>query len=82
VLVNSGSGYSAVANRTEVSRRAFTLGAMILLVARRSSAHLASPDERGVTMGSWHTIVRDVEAAKEFWKLLVPNRSLSIKQLR
>ena len=29
-----------------------------------------SPNEAGVSMGHWHTIVRDVDATKQFWTLL------------
>jgi hypothetical protein len=32
-------------------------------------AQLAAPNDRGVTMGQWHTIVRDVDASKKFWML-------------
>jgi catechol 2,3-dioxygenase-like lactoylglutathione lyase family enzyme len=35
-----------------------------------SWAQLLAPNEAGVTLGQWHTIVRDVDAAKNFWMLL------------
>jgi len=34
-----------------------------------SKAQLAPTNERGVTMGHWHSIVLDVEASKKFWML-------------
>jgi catechol 2,3-dioxygenase-like lactoylglutathione lyase family enzyme len=49
-----------------VSRAAFLLGAMVLLPFG-SRAELAAPNDRGVALGHWHTIVRDVDAAKRFW---------------
>src|ERR1700686_3765772 len=33
-------------------------------------AQVLTPNEAGVAVGSWHTIVRDVEATKKFWGLL------------
>ena len=41
----------------------------MLLVPVYSQAQLAPPNERGVTMGHWHAIVPDVEAAQKFWML-------------
>src|SRR5712691_10785267 len=35
-----------------------------------SQAQLLAPNGAGVTLGQWHTIVRDVDAAKKFWVLL------------
>jgi glyoxalase/bleomycin resistance protein/dioxygenase superfamily protein len=35
-----------------------------------SRAQVYAPNEAGVAMGHWHTIVRDVEATKKFWILL------------
>jgi hypothetical protein len=33
-------------------------------------AQVLAPNEVGVAMGQWYTIVRDVEAAKRFWILM------------
>ncbi len=35
-----------------------------------SQAQLLAPNGAGVTLGQWHTIVRDVDAAKKFWVTL------------
>jgi hypothetical protein len=52
-----------------LSKSALILAASILLTPLRSQAQLAPPNDKGVTMGQWHTIVRDVEASKKFWML-------------
>src|SRR5581483_3490004 len=33
-------------------------------------AQLRAPNEAGVALGHWHTIVRDVDATKKFWTIL------------
>jgi hypothetical protein len=48
---------------------ALILSAAPLLLPARSAAQLAAPNDRGVTMGHWHLIVRDVADAKKFWML-------------
>ena len=35
-----------------------------------SWAQLYPPNEAGVTMGAWHLIVRDLDAARNFWVLV------------
>jgi catechol 2,3-dioxygenase-like lactoylglutathione lyase family enzyme len=35
-----------------------------------SRAQVLAPNEAGVSMGEWYTIVRDVDAAKKFWTLM------------
>jgi catechol 2,3-dioxygenase-like lactoylglutathione lyase family enzyme len=35
-----------------------------------SWAQLRAPNESGVALGHWHTIVRDVDATKKFWTIL------------
>lgn len=43
------------------------LGAWPLSV---SWAQLAPPNDAGVAVGQWHTIVRDIDASKKFWTLM------------
>ena len=43
---------------------------MVLWLSTVSWAQVLPPNEAGVSIGSWHTIVKDVEAAKRFWILL------------
>ena len=52
-----------------MSKLAFILGAAMLLLPGNSRAQLATPNDRGVAIGHWHTIVRDVDTAKKFWML-------------
>src|SRR5579862_6039666 len=33
-------------------------------------AQVRAPNEVGVSLGHWHTIVKDMEAAKKFWIIL------------
>jgi len=50
-----------------------TIGILLLIVVwplAVSRAHLLAPNEEGVSMGHWYTIVRDVDAAKKFWTLM------------
>src|SRR5258708_21663147 len=49
-----------------------TLAVVLILVlcASASWAQLLPPNKNGVSMASWNTIVRDVEASKKFWILL------------
>src|SRR5262249_9104336 len=39
-------------------------------VPRPATAQLRAPNDAGVTLGHWHTIVTDVEASKKFWTIL------------
>jgi hypothetical protein len=41
----------------------------MLLAPMCSQAQLAAPNGKGVTMGQWHAIVRDVDASRKFWML-------------
>jgi hypothetical protein len=41
-------------------------------------AQVLVPNEVGVSMGQWHTIVRNVEATKKFWVLV----GLSVRRER
>ena len=43
---------------------------LLLMWLPASVAQVFAPNEAGVSMGQWHTIVRDVDAAKKFWMLL------------
>jgi hypothetical protein len=43
---------------------------IVLWPLAASRAQVLAPNEAGVSMGDWHTIVRDVEAAKKFWILM------------
>ena len=42
----------------------------ILLPLSAAWAQLAAPNESGVSLGQWYTIVRDVNAAKKFWTII------------
>src|SRR6266849_2104905 len=55
--------------RSELLSQSALLLAASMLLPVCSQAQLAPPDERGVTMGHWHSIVPDVEASKKFWML-------------
>jgi hypothetical protein len=50
-------------------KSAFFLAASALLLPVCSHAQLAPFNDRGVTMGHWHAIVPDVQAAQRFWML-------------
>ena len=50
-------------------RIAATLGILMLSPLVISWAQLRAPNEAGVAMGQWYTIVRNVEATKKFWVL-------------
>jgi catechol 2,3-dioxygenase-like lactoylglutathione lyase family enzyme len=52
-----------------VKRFIAVLGLAMLWPLPASRAQLAAPNDAGVAMGHWHTIVSDVEAAKKFWML-------------
>jgi len=41
-----------------------------LCVPAAGWAQLRSPNEKGVALGHWHTIVKDVDATKKFWAIL------------
>jgi catechol 2,3-dioxygenase-like lactoylglutathione lyase family enzyme len=43
---------------------------IVLWPLAASRAQVLAPNEAGVSMGDWSTIVRDVEAAKKFWTLM------------
>ena len=43
------------------------LGLVVLWPLAFARAQLYPPNEMGVSLGHWHTIVRDVEASKKFW---------------
>ena len=45
------------------------LGLAMLWPLSPSWAQLAPPNEAGVTLGAWHTIVRNVETTKKWWEL-------------
>jgi catechol 2,3-dioxygenase-like lactoylglutathione lyase family enzyme len=42
----------------------------LLLPTSASWAQILAPNDSGVSMGSWHTLARDVETSKKFWLLL------------
>ena len=42
---------------------------LVLWPPSQSPAQLYPPNEAGVSLSAWHTIVRDVEATKKFWAL-------------
>ena len=46
------------------------LSLAMLWPATGAWAQVFPPNEAGVSLGQWHTIVRDVDAAKKFWVLL------------
>jgi len=46
------------------------LCAVMLWSPSQSGAQLETPNEAGVSLGHFHTIVRDVDAAKRFWTTL------------
>jgi catechol 2,3-dioxygenase-like lactoylglutathione lyase family enzyme len=46
------------------------LSLAVLWPVAASWAQVLAPNKNGVAMGSWYTIVRDVEATKKFWMLL------------
>jgi catechol 2,3-dioxygenase-like lactoylglutathione lyase family enzyme len=46
------------------------LSLAVLLPQSPSWAQLYPPNEAGVTMGAWHLIVRDLDAASKFWILV------------
>lgn len=45
------------------------LGLVTLWPLSPSQAQLFPPNEAGVSLGAWHTIVRDVEVTKRWWKI-------------
>lgn len=46
------------------------LSLAMLCSSAESWAQLRSPNEAGVALGHWHTIVRDLDATKKFWTIL------------
>src|SRR5579885_3319814 len=46
-----------------------TLMVMWLLAAAPLRAQLYPPNEMGVSLGAWHTIVRDVDKTTKWWEL-------------
>jgi hypothetical protein len=46
------------------------LSLIMLWPLAASQAQVLAPNEAGVSMGHWYTIVRNVEAAKKFWILM------------
>jgi catechol 2,3-dioxygenase-like lactoylglutathione lyase family enzyme len=49
----------------------FSILSLVFLYPVSSSwAQLRSPNEAGVALGHWHTIVRDIDATKKFWSIL------------
>jgi hypothetical protein len=46
------------------------LGLVALWPLAESRAQLYAPNEAGVSMAQWSTLVRDVEATKKFWMML------------
>src|SRR5215472_11963441 len=42
---------------------------MLLSPAAPLRAQLYPPNEAGVSMGAWHTIVRDVDTTRKWWEL-------------
>jgi hypothetical protein len=59
------------ANSIRLKNFAVSCGVVLGFLAASGAvwAQLAPPNEQGVTMGHWHAIVRDVDAAKKFWAL-------------
>jgi hypothetical protein len=53
-----------------VKRLIVILGVALMGLASPIWAQLLPPNEAGVSMGQWHTIVRNIEATKKFWMLL------------
>ena len=51
-------------------RHVFVFALIVLSLVAESWAQLRPPNEAGVSLGHWHALVRDVEAAKKFWVLL------------
>ena len=43
---------------------------VLVLYPLSAWAQLRAPNESGVALGHWHTIVRDVDATKKFWTIL------------
>ncbi len=46
------------------------LGVALLGPASAVWAQLLPPNQAGVSMGQWHTVVRNIDATKKFWMLL------------
>jgi hypothetical protein len=46
------------------------LGLVVLCFPAASWAQLYPPNDKGVTMGHVHLILRDVEASKKFWTMM------------
>src|SRR6266849_398188 len=52
-----------------MKRLVLTLMIMSSLPAASLKAQLYPPNEAGVSMGAWHTIVRDIDTTKKWWEL-------------
>jgi len=54
----------------------FAAGLISLCLTNLSTAQVLAPNAKGVSMGQWHTIVRDVQATEKFWVMLggVPSK--------
>jgi len=46
-----------------------TLSLMLLSSSGRLAAQLYPPNEAGVSLGAWHTIVRDIDTTQKWWEL-------------
>ena len=57
----------------------FVLALAFLCAAPQSRAQLRAPNEMGVSMGHWHTIVRDVDATKKSWTILSGRKPWSME---
>jgi catechol 2,3-dioxygenase-like lactoylglutathione lyase family enzyme len=53
-----------------VKRLICQLSLAILCPLTASWAQVLPPNETGISLGQWHTIVRDMDSAKKFWTLL------------
>src|SRR6266478_1879221 len=52
-----------------MKRMVAVVSLLSLLLAANLRAQVAAPNPAGVSLGQWHTIVRDVEVTKRFWML-------------
>ncbi len=43
---------------------------MCLMAGPRAQAQVLAPNDAGVALAEWHTVVRDLDAAKRFWALM------------
>ena len=48
----------------------WTLLGIFYLAGRRAQAQILAPNGTGVALAQWHTVVRDLDAAKKFWTLM------------